>query len=156
MRMHAFRGWLTGRFGLHSQPGRFPPLLQPNTAQTLRSNTMGTVTKAGRIDEGLWHRHRPTIERFYIREQKRLEGKGGVHEYMRKHHSFTASYARCLGSTEFILTSRSKSQYENNSKKWGLRKDLTRVEWRRTIQHMKHNSLSGEQVQILFQGAEIS
>jgi hypothetical protein len=151
-----FGSRMTVRFDLDFQYEFVSTFLYRTTSiHTLRSNTMSTAVKASRIDESLWVRHQPMIERLYIKEHKRLEGKDGVLEYMRKHHNFAARYACCLGSTEVMLTSRSKSQYENHFKKWRLRKNLTSVEWRQTIRHMKQNSLSGEQVKLLFKGAEI-
>jgi hypothetical protein len=50
------------------------------------------VGKADRIDEALWNHHRPTIERLYVKEQRKLEKEDGVIEYMKKHHNFTARF----------------------------------------------------------------
>jgi hypothetical protein len=58
--------------------------------------------------------------------------------------------------SELMLIPDSKSQFESHFKKWGLRKNLTRVEWRRLILYMKQNSISDEQVQILFKDTEVS
>jgi hypothetical protein len=117
---------------------------------------MGVTIKANRIDESLWVRHRPTIERLYVKEQKKLEGENGVIAYMKKNRNFTARYVRCLRLDQDMLTYRSKSQYENHFKKWGLRKNLTSLEWRQTIRYIKQNSLLGEQVQVLFRNVAMS
>jgi hypothetical protein len=51
---------------------------------------MTSITKADRIEKNIWTRHRLTIERLYVKEQRKLETKDGVIEYMKKHHGFTA------------------------------------------------------------------
>jgi hypothetical protein len=51
---------------------------------------MTSIVKADKIDKNIWTKHRPTIERLYVKEQRRLETKDGVIEYMKKHHGFTA------------------------------------------------------------------
>ncbi|KAH7371717.1 hypothetical protein BKA66DRAFT_182043 [Pyrenochaeta sp. MPI-SDFR-AT-0127] len=101
---------------------------------------MGSVIKAEKIDEILWNRHRRTIEHLYVKEQKRLDNEGGVMEYMRKKHNFTAS----------------KSQYELHFKKWGLRKNLTRREWRMIIKFLRSGVLRSEPFELLFNGVVLS
>jgi hypothetical protein len=60
---------------------------------TARHDMMSCVVgKAARIDETLWNHHRPTIQRLYVKEQRKLEKEDGVIEYMKKHHGFIARY----------------------------------------------------------------
>jgi hypothetical protein len=51
---------------------------------------MSSTAKAERIEESLWDKHRLTIERLYVKQQRKLETKDGVIEYMKRHHGFTA------------------------------------------------------------------
>jgi hypothetical protein len=55
---------------------------------------MGSISKAEKIDERIWDKYRPTIERLYVKDQKRLEKDDGVIAYMKKHHDFVARYVR--------------------------------------------------------------
>jgi hypothetical protein len=117
---------------------------------------MSSTAKAERIEESLWDKHRLTIERLYVKEQRKLETKDGVIEYMKIHHGFTARYRYYSVISRTALTTYSKSQYESHFKKWRLRKNLTRAEWRQIIRYIRLKSFSGEQLEGLFKGTVIS
>ncbi|KAH8706951.1 hypothetical protein GQ44DRAFT_818173 [Phaeosphaeriaceae sp. PMI808] len=93
---------------------------------------MAAIIKIGKNDEALWNHHREIIERLYIKEQRQLERENGVIEYMKQHHDFIAS----------------KSQYEIHFKKWRLRKNLSKSEWRKIIQFMNEKGVSSETHQL--------
>ncbi|KAH7082662.1 hypothetical protein BKA63DRAFT_136118 [Paraphoma chrysanthemicola] len=98
------------------------------------------MNSAGRIDkisETLWEHHRPTIERLYLKESKRLNA---IDAYMRRHHKFIAS----------------KSQYEKNFKRWGWRKNLTAPEWRAIIRYIKERIICIDDVEVYFHGNVLS
>jgi hypothetical protein len=50
------------------------------------------------------------------------------------------------------LTTSSKSQYELYFKKWRLRKNLTKAEWRKIIKYLHEKAHHVEQVEALFHG----
>jgi hypothetical protein len=110
------------------------------------------VGKADRIDETLWNLHRPTIERLYVKEQRKLERDDGVIEYMKKHHSFTARYVYPITSVHALMVC-SKSQYELHFKKWRLRKNLTKAEWRKIIKYLHEKAHQIEQIEAVFNGS---
>lgn len=117
---------------------------------------MGSVVKADRIDEILWKRHRRTIERLYVQEQRKLKKEDGVIEYMKKHHGFIARYVhRCVTNVQALIVG-SKSQYELHFKKWRLRKNLTKAEWRKIIRFMKERAVRSEHIEVRFNRTVLS
>jgi hypothetical protein len=50
------------------------------------------------------------------------------------------------------LTISSKSQYEFYFKKWSLRKNITRAEWRKIIKYLHEKAHHVEQVEAVFHG----
>jgi transposase len=111
------------------------------------------VGKADRIDETLWNLHRATIELLYVKEQRKLGKEDGVIEYMKKHHGFTARYRHLFGVHMSQLTTVSKSQYELHFKKWRLRKNLTKAEWRKIFKYLHEKAHQVEQIEAIFNGA---
>jgi hypothetical protein len=131
------------------------PFLKSASADlfTAGHDTMSSfVGKADRIDETLWNHHRPTIERLYVREQRRLEKEDGVIEHMKKHHGFSARYVCPITAVHGLMIC-SKSQYELHFKKWRLRKNLTKAEWRKIIKYLHEKAHHVEQVEALFNGS---
>jgi hypothetical protein len=84
-----------------------------------------------------WERHRATIERIYMREDKSLSD---LREIMVFDHGFKAtlvhvSLSRDTQPQPFRLTHSvfhcpRKSQYETKLKAWGMVKNLTLAEWK--------------------------
>jgi hypothetical protein len=111
---------------------------------------MNKTIKADRLDEGTWNRHRATIESLYW--ENSLDT---IEAHMKKHHGFTARYCHSRIIDGQSLTLKSKSQYERHFRKWGLRKNLTTTEWVMVIEHLRSNSASLEEVEVLFKGREI-
>jgi hypothetical protein len=54
------------------------------------------------------------------------------------------------------LTPASKSQYETQFRKWRIRKNLTKSEWKRIIQNLNQNALDLGNWEIVFQGVVVS
>jgi hypothetical protein len=65
---------------------------------------MSTSSKAHSIPEALWGRHRPTIQRLYIQEGRKLEDSNGVIDFMGKHHNFHARYVgHCISIAQAYI-----------------------------------------------------
>jgi hypothetical protein len=122
---------------------------------TPEADTMSNSNKTQSIPQALWDCHKQTIERLYVKEGKRLESSDGVIEFMGKHHNFHATYVyHCINIHKLMPAS--KSQYETQFRKWRLRKNLTKLEWKRIIRYLNQNTLDLEHREIVFQGVVLS
>ncbi|KAF2678237.1 ankyrin [Lentithecium fluviatile CBS 122367] len=101
---------------------------------------MDSTPRARKIDEATWERHRSTIERLYVTEDKQLEGKDGVIVIMTKGHAFTAS----------------KSQYETRFKVWKIRKNVKRNEWPPILKKVRKRKRLGKDSEVTLNGTVIS
>jgi len=116
----------------------------------IRDSKMNINTRTPKIDERIWDRHRPTIERLY-----KTKTLGEIVPYMKEHHNFFARYWKYCIANGQALTWISNSQYERQFKKWRVRKNLTDEEWRRVIRYINRKSISIDQVEVLFHGTII-
>ncbi|KAN0106614.1 Ankyrin repeat-containing domain protein [Hyaloscypha variabilis] len=95
----------------------------------------------GRNDDCLWDRHKATIRRLYIAENRPLEGPDGVMETM-----------RVLTQNEFDKTPR---QYEARFKKWGFRKNQRGEHWAVIGRKMAARKEEGKESIVYFEGKEV-
>jgi ankyrin repeat protein len=116
-------------------------------------NTSGIQKKARKIDEATWELHRCTIMRLYM--EKELEGENGLINLMTKNCKFTARYVAKRLRPYRTLSLSSKSQYESRFRRWGLRKNLKRKDWRGVIEHIKKREKEGKHSEIRLNGALI-
>ncbi|KAH7126608.1 hypothetical protein B0J11DRAFT_526008 [Dendryphion nanum] len=95
---------------------------------------------APRIPDAVWEQQRKTIERLFLHEDKQLGGQNGVILVMSRDFNFTAT----------------KSQYENQFRKWRVRKNITRKEWRTIFREFSQRPTHSQQTNIVFKGVIIS
>jgi hypothetical protein len=117
---------------------------------------MASNNKAKRISNNDWETHHATIQRLYIAEGKPLGTEGGVIEYMKKHHNFSARYIPPLYHSSAKVYSSSKSQYELQFRKWKWRKKLTAAEWRDIVQYTLDKNICLDETSILLDGTALS
>ena len=111
---------------------------------------MATVVATRRLAPLDWTRHESSIRQLYVEDGM---GLSAVRNKMAKEYGFHARHERPFPPETFKANDLgSKSQYETQLKKWGLRKNHTSAVWKTITQILQSRRLLGKKTSVFFDG----
>jgi Clr5 domain len=105
------------------------------------------------VSEDNWERHKATIRKLYLEENKTLDE---VIEVMNEAYGFVSAYKPSFGATYIHSYLSSKSNYERRIRRWKFRKNHAASEWEAVVQRVQSRDRDGKKSNVYIDTRSVS